>query len=286
MNLKINKEKPFLVGAVAYDAKVVTIWEGFKEYFRERDFPFDFVLFSNYETQVESHLAGRLHAAWNSPLAWIEARRLAERRGRQARAGVMRDTDQDLTSVIIVRSDSGINTVADLKGKTVATGALDSPQATLIPLMHLHSQGLEPGRDFEVRRFDIMVGKHGDHVGGERDAVEALMGGEVDAACILDANHLVFGKEGTIMQGASRILTQSAPFDHCNFTLLEDVDTETEARFSQILLGMSYDDPKVRPLLDLEGLKQWKEGRTTGYTQLEQACDTFGVIDPWLDANA
>ena len=46
----------------------------------------------------------------------------------------MRDTDQDLTSVVLVRADSDIADVADLAGRTVATGAVDSPQATLLPL--------------------------------------------------------------------------------------------------------------------------------------------------------
>ena len=33
-------------------------------------------------------------------------------------------------------------------------------------------------------------------------------------------------------------------------------------RFVELLLGMSYDDPAVRPLLELEGLKEWRPGRT------------------------
>ena len=53
-----------------------------------------------------------------------------------------------------------------------------------------------PDQDFQVRAFDTLVGKHGDHIGGERDAVRALLRGETDAACILDANHLAFAREG------------------------------------------------------------------------------------------
>ena len=49
------------------------------------------------------------------------------------------------------------------------------------------------------------------------------------------------------------------------------------ARFGELLLAMSYDDPAVRPLLDLEGLKQWLPGRTTGYALLERAVDRFGM---------
>ena len=37
-----------ILGAVAYDQKVVPIWDGFLEYFRARGLSFDYVLFSNY----------------------------------------------------------------------------------------------------------------------------------------------------------------------------------------------------------------------------------------------
>ena len=44
-----------LLGAVAYDPKVVTIWEGFKTWSIARGLDFDYVLYSNYERQVEQH---------------------------------------------------------------------------------------------------------------------------------------------------------------------------------------------------------------------------------------
>ncbi|HSE98924.1 MAG TPA: PhnD/SsuA/transferrin family substrate-binding protein, partial [Blastocatellia bacterium] len=150
-----------LLGAVAYDPKVVTIWEGFKSYFSRRGLAFDFVLYSNYERQTEAHLAGHFHIAWNSPLAWIRTERLARAKGEKIEAIAMRDTDQDLTSLVVVRSDSSIKTVSDLKGKTVAVGAIDSPQATMIPLSYLRAQGLVPGQDFEVVHNDLLGGKHG-----------------------------------------------------------------------------------------------------------------------------
>src|SRR6266516_699837 len=122
------------MGAVAYDPKVVTIWGGFRRWFRDQGVPFDYVLYSNYERQVEELVAGRIDAAWNSPLAWIRARRLADACGLRATALAMRDTDRDLTSVVVVRSDAPIAEIADLEGRTVGVGTVDSPQATLLPL--------------------------------------------------------------------------------------------------------------------------------------------------------
>jgi phosphonate transport system substrate-binding protein len=275
-------DQTLVIGAVSYDPKVITIWEGFKEHFRARDLPFDFVLYSNYESQVERQLAGHFHVAWNSPLAWIETTRAAKARGRRASAIAMRDTDRDLTSVVLVRSDSDIRATADLRGRRIGVGAWDSPQATLLPLLHLAEKGLDPGRDFEVVHHDRFVGKHGDHIGGERDAAKALLSGQVDAACVIDANLLTFAKEGTWPGGSVRVLEKTAPYDHCNFTTLDDAPGDLVERFTNLLIEMSYDDPSVRPLLDLEGLKAWKPGRVSGYAALDRAVDRLGSIDGWL----
>jgi ABC-type phosphate/phosphonate transport system substrate-binding protein len=275
-----------VLGAVAYDAKVITIWDGFQRWFAAQGLPLAYVLYSDYERQVEQHFAGAVHVAWNSPLAWLQAQRVAAARGLEAQAIAMRDTDRDLTSVIVVRSDSPIRSVADLRGRTVGTGAADSPQATLIPLQHLAEAGVEPEKGFKVRRFDVLVGKHGDHVGGERDAARALLHGEVDAACMIDGNHLAFVNEGTLPAGRTRVLAQTAPFDHCNFTALDGVPDGAPAaliaRFRELLLAMRYDDPQVRPLMDLEGLKAWREGRTSGYAALERACRRTDWLQPFL----
>jgi phosphonate transport system substrate-binding protein len=266
----------FVLGAVAYDAKVVTIWDGFRAWFATRGFDFDYVLYSNYERQVDGHLRGDFHAAWNSPLAWIETVRLARKRGRDASTIAMRDTDRDLTSVVVVAESSAVASLADLRGKRVGVGAADSPQATLIPLLAFAEAGVE----VEVVRHDVLVGKHGDHIGGERDAVRAMLAGQVDAACIIDGNRVAFAREGL---GPTRVVHVTDRYDHCNMTVLDDAPPAT-ARFRELLLGMSYDDPAARPLLDLEGLKQWQPGRTSGYALLERACDRFGTLEGWLAA--
>lgn len=273
---------PLMMGAVAYAPKVVTIWEGFKEYFRRHDFEFDYVLYSNYERQVEAQFDGSIAVAWNSPLAWVRADRMARARGQQAHAVAMRDTDRDLTSVLVVRADSavaGSGALADLAGKVIGFGAIDSPQAHLIPLDHLRQNGLVAGQHYTARRFDVLGGKHGDHIGGERDAAQALMAGDIDAAWMIDGNHLAFSREGLLPASATRIVARTGSFDHCNFTVSPGAPEEKIARFTELLLAMRWEDPAVRPLLELEGLKVWLPGRISGYDLLIRATDDEQFYD-------
>lgn len=256
------------VGAVLYDPKVAVIWGIIADYFAEHGCPIDTTFYANYPLQVDALLAGQIDIAWNSPLAWIDAQRLS---ANTCRAIAMRDTDRDRVSHLVVRADGGIAGVEDLRGKTIATGAGDSPQATLIPLGLLQRHGLEPGRDVQIRRFDVLVGKHGDHVGGERDAFACLARGEADACAMLDLNWQAWTADGTIDPGAYRILATTDRFDHCVFTARADFPPEREREWLDVLFSMSYANPTHREMMDLEGLKEWLPGRVSGFGPLGEA---------------
>jgi ABC-type phosphate/phosphonate transport system substrate-binding protein len=207
---------------------------------------------------------------------------MARARGQVAQAVAMRDTDCDLTSVLVVRNDSDVTEgsgIAALAGKVIGFGAIDSPQAHLIPLDHLRQSDLVAGRDYAARRFDALAGKHGDHIGGERDAALALMAGEIDAAWMIDGNHQAFSREGIFPAGASRIVARTGLYDHCNFTVSPGAPQDQVSRFTELLLAMRWDDPQVRPLLELEGLKTWLPGRTSGYDLLIRATDDAQFYD-------
>ena len=242
---------PILIGAVVYDPKVVVIWDIIKDFFEEQGHPIDYVFYSNYELQVDALLAGHIDIAWNSPLAWVDAQR---RTGGTCRA-------------------LGIEKIEDLRGQTVATGAQDSPQATLLPLRLLQNSGLMPGRDFTVRRFDLMVGKHGDHVGGELEALRCLQRGESQACAILDLNWERWQADGTADPSALTSLVTTEPFDHCNFTALGSFPRDEEKRWKAALFQMRYDNPEHREMMDMEGLKEWLPERTTGYAALTEAVE-------------
>ena len=113
--LEAGWARPLIMGAVAYDPKVVTIWEGFRRWFDGQDLAFDFVLYSNYERQV-ADLVERPDRRGLELAAGVGARPApgAAPRG-DARALTMRDTDRDLTSVVVVRAGSPIDDAGGLR---------------------------------------------------------------------------------------------------------------------------------------------------------------------------
>jgi ABC-type phosphate/phosphonate transport system substrate-binding protein len=274
-------ERSILVGAVLYDPKVSVIWDIIRNFFDENHCPIDTVYYTNYTLMVRALVQGHIDIAWNSPLAWLDAER--QLRG-ACRAIAMRDTDRDRVSHIITKTTGGIANLTDLRGKTLAVGAQDSPQATLIPLRWLQRHGLEPARDFQVRRFDVLVGKHGDHVGGELQALQCLARDEADASAVLDLNWERWTRDGTVDPHTYRILSTTPPFDHCCFTVRADFPDDRERQFLQVLFAMQYENPQHREMMDMEGLKAWVSGRTTGYSLLQEAVEAWGMFTGSADA--
>lgn len=262
--------KPLLVGAVLYDPKVSVIWDIIRDFFDESGCPIDTVFYTNYDLQVDALVKGHLDIAWNSPLAWLDSQRRSKGR---CRAIAMRDTDRDRVSHLVVKSGGPVKTVGDLRGRTIAVGAKDSPQATLIPLGFLQRQGLDPAKDVTVRRFDVLVGKHGNHIGGEHDAFECLRRGEADASAMLDLNWDAWTKDGTVPADGFGILATTDRFDHCVFTVREDFPADREKAWLEVLFSMSYENPAHRQMMDMEGLKAWKNGRVSGFGPLGEAVE-------------
>jgi phosphonate transport system substrate-binding protein len=256
-----------VLGAVAYDPKVVTIWEGIRAYFQAAGVPFDFALFSNYERQVEALLAGHVDVAWNTPLAHVRVQRRTEMRSLSLG---MRDSDRDFRAKVIVRKDAGIASIADLAGKTLAVGSRDSTQARILPLHFLRAGGVDLGR-VTLLPFDTDLGKHGDTGTSELDVLAAVHDGRAPAGTVGDLVWLAEQAAGRVDPNRVEVLWTTPGFDHCMFDALPSLAPAKREGFQRALFAMSWSDPNHRRLLELEGLKQWMPPREEGYDSLRAA---------------
>ena len=263
------KHETIKIGAVIYDPKVTVIWGIIANFFEENGVPVECLFYKDYKTQVDALLKSEIDIAWNSPLAWVDS---VIRSNNKCIKSAMRDTDQDRKSVFLVQAKSNITTLKDLKHKKIGLGAIDSPQARLIPLNFLAHHGLNKG-DFEEVVFNIGYGLHGDHVGGELDALKALKNGDVDASVCLDLNYEAWKNEGTIDETQIVCIDQTPLFDHCIFTVREDFSLERLKVWEETLFKMDYNNPAHKEMMDMEGLKQWVQGRTSGFEQLHEAVE-------------
>jgi ABC-type phosphate/phosphonate transport system substrate-binding protein len=269
-------ERPITVGAVAYAARAVPIWEGMRDYFREVGPATDYILFSHYERQVEALLSGQIDIAWNTNVAWIEVER---RTGGACRALAMRDVDARYTTVFVARRDSGIRTLTDLRHRRLALGSADSAQAAILPMYWVEQAGIDPRRECTLLRFDLDVGKHGDTGTSELEVLRALRDGEADAGALGISTWEGQVQQGNVDTTQVQPIWTSPGYCHCNFTVLAGFSEVKGRAWTESLLRMRYDDPRWRPLMDMEGLKKWiaaDPATMEGYQVLREAVGRQG----------
>jgi phosphonate transport system substrate-binding protein len=270
------------LGAVAYNPKVITIWEGMRRYFHdEAHLPVEVVLFQSYESQVLALLAEpgdrapRIDIAWNTNLAYLQA---DEWSGHACRAVAMRDTDLGWMTKIVAATGGPVSTLTDLKNRTLALGSRDSGHAAILPVYFLEQQGMREGSDYRTLRFDSDVGKHGDTGTSEVEVVRALLDGRADAGAIGSPFWNTVRSERLVPEGALSEIWSSPAYNHCMFTARPDLDPELERRFTDALSSMSYDNPVHRTILDAEGLRRWLPPQLDGYNALRQAAIQQGFF--------
>lgn len=278
------------VGAVAYNPKVVTIWEGMRHYFhKEADLPVEVVLFQSYEAQVLALLGQsgeavpRIDIAWNTNLAYLQA---DEWSGHACRAIAMRDTDLGWMTKIVAVTAGPVSSLADLKNRTLALGSRDSGHAAILPVHFLEQHGMREGRDYRTLRFNSDLGKHGDTGTSEVEVVRAVLDGRADAGAVGSPFWDTVRKERLVPEGGLHEIWSSPPYNHCMFTARAGFDREQEQRFVEALSGMTYDNPDHRSILDAEGLKRWLMPHLDGYAALREAAEQQGFFERLLAKSA
>ncbi len=258
-----------LLGAVAYDVKVLTLWEGLREHFRAQGVSLDFALFSSYERQIEALLGGFVDVAYDDPLAHVRVKRRTE--GRAITLG-MRDIDRDFTTKILVRRDAGIGSLTDLHDRVMAIGSRDSAKARILPLFFLRRAGVEVDR-IKLLPFEYDLGKHGDPPRSEIEVLAALHDGRAQAGVVGSVVWAAEQAAGRVDPHRVETLWTTPAYDHHALDALPSLPEQKAKDLTRVLFEMRWNNPKHRKYLEVEGHRQWLPGRDGGYTQLVAALD-------------
>ena len=271
-----DRMKDLLVGAVAYDPRVVTIWEGMRAYLRDdAKLPVEIVLFLNYGAQVDALLAQKIDIAWNTNLAFLQSDVWSEGKCEPI---AMRDTDLGWTTRLIALKGGPIRALADVRGKTIALGSRDSGHAAILPVHFLAKEGLVEGRDYRSLRFDLDLGKHGDTGTSELDVLKAVLDGRADVGAVGSPFLQGIHDKKLVPEGALAEVWASPSYHHCMFSARIGLDRAKSKAFVDALLAMSWDNPAHRLVLEAEGLRQWIPARVDGYDSLREAAGACGLL--------
>jgi phosphate/phosphite/phosphonate ABC transporter binding protein len=165
--------------------------------------PFDIVVTRDYEELRRRVQGGSVDFAQLAPLNYVRAKE--EMPGLQIVVTHVADGSPTYQGYLLVRDDSPIRRVVDLRGRRMCWVDRDSTSGYLYPRALLRKRGIDPDRFFVDP--PIFTGNHS-------AAVDALLAGGCDVAAVY-SGALKEGWGRGVARGALRILvkTQRIPYD-------------------------------------------------------------------------
>lgn len=142
----------------------------FRAITREYGLHFDLKVAQSYSAVIEGMANGKVDVAWLGAVSYMQARR---RGAAELLAVGVRDGQSVYYSGVFAAKDAGLKTLADLKGKSVAFGDVNSTSSFNFPLAMLMEAKVDPITDLGNVYF----------TGSHANALAALAAGKVDAAC-------------------------------------------------------------------------------------------------------
>jgi len=145
------------------------------------------------------------------------------------------DTGKDTGGLIVVRADSPIRSLRDLKGKRMVFGPVLSPGGYLTQYYTMISAGIDPDKALAGYTFLPGAWQH-------EKVVYSILYGAVDAGAVKVGDIERMEAEGKVRGSDFRVIAASEPVPNCTFFALPHVDDGTAGRVREALLRLSSQD--------------------------------------------
>lgn len=190
----------------------------------------------SWEGLAKSLANGETDLALMGPWGYVLANHQA---GAQVISTILYDGKPEYFAIMITHPNSGINSPADLKGRSFAFGDKGSTSGYLIPLHYLMTQGITP-----EKYFSKVV--HTSHQAIETQVTQGVL----DAGADYNRNRNAMIEQGLIKGDQSRIIWTSAPLPNDAFAVSKALagDTALIQQLQAALSGMG-EALKSRPEL-------------------------------------
>ena len=246
--------------------ELLRIYTPFAEYLaKELKLKVQFTPVVDYAATVEGLAARKLDLVWYGGFTSVQAVR---RTNGTAKRLVLRQEDAEFKSVFIAKPGSGINSLADLKGKTFAFGSVSSTSGHLMPRSFILKANLNPEKDFKQVAYS-----------GAHDATALWVeSGKVDAGAL---NFLVWDKlvqTKKVDLSKVNVFWTTPPYVDYVWTARGDLDKGLQERIAAAFLKLDYGNPEHKRLLDLHRTKKYIKATDEEWKGIEEAAVAAGLL--------
>jgi phosphonate transport system substrate-binding protein len=195
------------------------------------------IVTTDYSSMIEAMRFGRIDLGYFGPLSYVMARTKADI---EPFAAMVADGKATYRSVVIANAESGIESLAQVEGKTVAYGDRASTTSHLIPKTLLKEQGLEADKNYS------------EHFVGAHDAVAAnVANGNADVGGLSEVIFDSLLERGIIDRNRVRVLGYSKEYPQYPWAMRSNLDPALKAKIREVFTAI--DDPAVLDNFKAEG---------------------------------
>ncbi len=225
----------------------------------------EFTPVNDYPAAVEALVNKQVDLVWFGGFTHVQAQL---RSGGKIIPIAQREEDTQFRSVFITQVNSGIKTLADLKGKQVSFGSQSSTSGHLMPRANLLQAKIDPEKDFRRIAYS-----------GAHDAtIASVVGGRVDAAALDITVWRKFVDEKKVDTSKVNVFFTTPPFYNYNWSVHADMPVALRERLTKALLDLSMSNPEGKEILTLNRATKYIPTRAENYKGLEVAGRSAGLI--------
>ncbi|ARJ13177.1 phosphate/phosphite/phosphonate ABC transporter substrate-binding protein [Staphylococcus lugdunensis] len=204
---------------------------------KELDIPVKVSVSTNYNTIVEAMKSKKVDVGFLPPTAYTLAhdQKAANLLLQAQRFGVNKDGSptkklvKDYKSEILVKKDSGIKSLKDLKGKKIALQDVTSTAGYTFPIATLKEKaGIDATKDMKIVNMK-----------GHDQSIISLLNGDVDAAAVFqDARNVVKKDQPNVFKD-TKILELTKPIPNDTISVRPDMDKDFQKKLKKAFKDIS-----------------------------------------------
>ena len=161
--------------------------------------------------------------------------------------------DENFRGIILVRKDSNINNIADLKGKAVSYPAPTALAATIMPQYYLQTNGIDVMNELDNR-----------YVGSQESSIMNVFLGQTAAAATWPPPWLALSKERPELKKQLEIKWQTEPLLNNALVVLPSINKQLVKQVTQLLLQL-HQDPDGQAILVKMQLSKFEQANNHSY---------------------